>query len=123
MEAKTAGYSVRRPPHIGVTMDSLTTKIVDRLKRYTDHEHDTAHEIARQVMIALDIDDSLDPIVMSEYEFETEIDRQANRAAKYAHREGYMQALEDVRYLVIKRYSVDQEKIDSLATIYLDNHV
>lgn len=101
-------------------MDSPTTKIIDRLERYTDHGRDAAREIARQVLIALDIDNSLYPIVMSDREHEEELERENTLGYLDGHRVGYMEAMDDIK-LALDTSDVESEA-NRLKASYLDNH-
>lgn len=104
-------------------MDSLTTKIVDRLERYTDHDHDAAREIARQVSIALGIDESLSPVVMSENNYENELERENTRGFQNGHRVGYMKAMDDICAAdVLANDTVLHTECGYLRSGYLDNH-
>lgn len=94
--------------------------IKDRLERYTDLPESLIDDITRQVMIALDVDDTLSPVVMSENDYEGELEREYDRGSINGQRMGYMQAMDDIKQ------AVDTSDVESeancLKVAYLDNH-
>lgn len=97
--------------------------ITNRLGVYLGYTPEESANIIRHVIQALDADDGSDVVVTTEAAIEDDGERNYNVGSREGRREGYMQAIEDVRANeLLCNDGVENVELNNLQVRYLDEN-